>query len=99
LLESAYRRCLVVELEQRGHTVVAEATLDIEYKGHRIPAGYRLDLLVDNTVIVEIKAIERTLPVHLAQLLTYMRLSNHRLGLLLNFNVPALRHGITRLVL
>jgi GxxExxY protein len=99
LLESAYRRCLVHELSLRGVGVASEVSSDLEYKGLVVPASYRLDLLVANRVVVEIKAIDRVMPVHEAQLLTYLRLSGRKSCLLLNFKVKLLRHGITRRVL
>lgn len=100
LLESAYRRCLVHELGMRDVVVASEVDLDLDYKGLVVRGAYRLDLLVANCVVVEIKAVERLLPVHRAQLLTYLRLSKVRVGLLLNFNVERLaRDGVERLVL
>jgi len=99
LLESAYRRCLVHELRLRDVPVASEVSLDLEFKGLLVPASYRLDLLVDNRVIVEVKAVDKTTPIHEAQLLTYLRLSGRKAGLLLNFNVKLLKEGITRRVL
>jgi len=99
LLESAYRRCLVHELRLREVPVASEVSLDLEYKGLLVPASYRLDLLVANLVIVEIKAVDRLNPIHEAQLLTYLRLSGRRAGLLLNFKVKLLKDGIKRRVL
>ena len=99
LLESGYRVCLCRELTLRGIEFKTEVALPVTYKGARLDAGYRIDLLVADTVIVELKAIEKTLPVHEAQLLTYMKLSGKRVGLLINFNVPLLKQGITRRVL
>lgn len=99
LLESAYRHCLVHELRLRGLTAAAEVPIDLEYKGLRVPASYRLDLLVADRVVVEVKAVDQVTPVHEAQLLTYLRLSGHKAGLLLNFKVKLLRDGITRRVL
>lgn len=98
LLESTYEACLVYELNERGVQVERQKSLPIAYRGVRIDCGYRIDLLVGNEVIVELKAIERILPVHEAQLLTYLRLSGHHVGLLLNFNVPLMRDGIRRMV-
>ena len=98
LLESVYRQCLSIELQQRGLRCASEIPLPIIYSGHRIEAAYRLDLLVEDVVIVEVKAIEHILPVHKAQLLSYLRLTDKRLGLLLNFHVPRMRDGIYRVV-
>lgn len=99
LLESAYRRCLVHELRLREVPVASEVSLDLEYKGLLVPASYRLDLLVADRVIVEVKAVDKTTPIHEAQLLTYLRLSGRKAGLLLNFKVKLLKDGITRRVL
>ncbi len=99
LLESAYRRCLAHELRLREIAVECEVALDLEYKGLRIPASYRVDLMVVRQVVVEVKSVQRLLPVHKAQLLTYLRLSQKKVGLLMNFNVPLLREGLERLVL
>jgi GxxExxY protein len=99
LLESAYRRCLVHELQLREVPVASEVSLDLEFKGLLVPASYRLDLLVADTVIVEVKAVDKTTPIHEAQLITYLRLSGRKAGLLLNFNVKLLKDGITRRVL
>lgn len=99
LLESAYRRCLVHELRLRDVPVLSEVSIDLEYKGLLVPASYRLDLLVADRVIVEVKAVDRVTPIHEAQLLTYLRLSSRKSGLLLNFKVKLLKEGITRRVL
>ena len=99
LLESAYRRCLVHELGLRGLSVQTEVSLGIDYKGIRLASGYRLDIVVENKVVVEVKAVDALAPIHQAQLLTYLRLGGYQLGLLVNFNVPVLREGIKRLVL
>lgn len=98
LLESAYEDCLAVELELRGLRFERQKPLSIEYKGRRVAADFRIDLVVERQVIVELKAVEKLLPVHAAQLLTYLRLSNTRYGLLINFNVPVLRDGLKRMV-
>jgi GxxExxY protein len=98
LLESVYRTCLVHDLLTAGQVVVAEQNVPIYYDGLRLDGGYRLDLLVNNKVIVETKAVERLLPVHYAQLLSYLRLTDKRLGLLINFNVPCLVDGLKRIV-
>jgi GxxExxY protein len=99
LLESAYRTCLVHELRLRDVIALPEVCLDLEYKGLIVPASYRLDLLVADRVVVETKAVEKVTPLHEAQLLTYMRLSGRRTGLILNFKVRMLKDGITRRVL
>jgi GxxExxY protein len=99
LLESAYQECLCRELSLRRIPFVRQLTLPAEYKGVRLDCSYRVDVLVDSAVVVEIKAVAAIEPVHKAQLLTYMRLGRWRIGLLMNFNVPALRDGIRRLVL
>ena len=99
LLESAYEECLCHELNLRKISFRRQVDLPVEYKAVKLDCGYRMDLVVENAVVVEVKAIERLLPVHDAQLLTYLRLSAHRVGLLLNFNVNVLRTGIVRKVL
>ena len=99
LLESAYRECLYHEIGLRHTLVERELALPVKYKGAKLDCGYRLDLLVAKLVVVEIKAVEALLPIHEAQLLTYLRLGGWKAGLLLNFNVPVLKHGIRRLVL
>ena len=99
LLESAYAECLCRELALREITFVREMHLPVRYKGMLLECGYRIDLVVAGTVVVEIKAIENILPVHEAQLLTYMRLGGWKIGLLINFNVPLLKRGIRRRVL
>jgi GxxExxY protein len=99
LLESAYQTCMRHELALRGIPFSHEFALPVEYKGIRLDCGYRLDLLVVNAVVVEIKSVEKLAPVHEAQLLTYLRLGGWPLGLLLNFNVKVLKDGIRRRVL
>ncbi|MBP6656110.1 MAG: GxxExxY protein [Propionivibrio sp.] len=99
LLESAYQECLCVELGSRNLRFVSQLELPVEYKGYRVDVGYRLDLIVENRIVLELKAVERLLPVHEAQLLTYLRLGCFRTGLLLNFNVPVLKDGIRRMKL
>ncbi len=96
LLESAYEACLKYELEKRGLKVSSQVELPVIYDGMKIDLGYRLDLLVEDSVIVELKAVNKTTPVHEAQLLSYLKLSKKRLGLLINFNVTRLKDGITR---
>jgi len=98
LLESVYRECLVYELQKRGLRVEVEVRVPIVYDGVPLKSALRLDLLVDSEVIVELKSIEDVLAVHRAQLLSYLKLTNKRLGLLLNFNVPLIKNGIYRLV-
>ncbi len=93
LLESAYEACLYRELCLRKLKCERQRAVPLEYKGEAVEAAFRLDLVVEDRIIVEVKAIEALLPVHLAQLLTYLRLSDLRLGLLLNFSVPVLSHG------
>jgi len=99
LLESVYETCLVHELQTRGLSVSRQVPLPICYKGVKLDGGLRLDLLVAEMVVVELKAVEQMLPVHEAQVLTYLRLTGHRVGLLINFNVPLLKDGIKRIVL
>lgn len=99
LLESAYRECLCWELNHRGLTIEREMALPLVYKGVHVDAGYRLDLIVETRVLVELKAVERLAPVHTAQVLTYLKLTGLRVGLLMNFNADVLRDGIVRLVL
>ena len=98
LLESAYQACMIHELAQRHIPIERNKPLYVNYKGTPIDAAYRLDILVDAQVVVEIKSVERLDPVHTAQVLTYLRLSGCNVGLLINFNVTLLRHGIRRLV-
>ncbi|WP_298683194.1 GxxExxY protein [uncultured Methanomethylovorans sp.] len=96
LLESAYEACLKYELEKRGFKALSQVELPVIYDGTKIGVGYRLDLLVEDTIIVELKAVNNITPVHEAQLLSYLKLSGKRLGLLINFNVLMLKDGITR---
>ncbi|MEN9562076.1 MAG: hypothetical protein RIR73_320 [Chloroflexota bacterium] len=93
LLESAYRECLRYELLQRGYEAFQEVTLPLTYKGVELDCGYRLDLLVNDAVIVEIKSVDSLAPIHEAQLLSYLKISGGKIGLLLNFNVKMLKHG------
>lgn len=97
MLESAYEACLAYELGRRDAAVQSQVMLPIHYDGQQIDAGYRIDLLVNNLVIVELKVVERMLPVHKAQLLSYLRMSNRKLGLLINFNQVHLKDGIKRI--
>lgn len=99
LLEHVYEACIEHELTKRGLRVARQLELPVIYDGLRLEVGFRIDLLVEGSVIVELKAVEFVLPVHTAQMLTYLRLSGHRMGLLINFNVPAIKQGIHRLVL
>jgi GxxExxY protein len=99
LLESAYEECLCFELKERRLAFRRQVDLPIVYKGIKLECGYRLDLVVEQRVLLELKCVERVLPIHEAQLLTYLRLSGVRLGLLINFNVPVLKHGIVRRIL
>ena len=98
LLESAYRACLAHELEMRRLDVIQEKPLPIQYKGAEISVGYRIDLLLNQKVIVELKAVEKLLPIHTAQVLSYLKLSGCKLGFLINFNVLHLKDGIKRVV-
>jgi|SRR5688572_28374672 len=98
LFESTYRLCLRHELQGRGLRVQQEVSIPVVYGDFRIENGYRVDLLVEDLVLVEIKSVAKLLPLHQAQLLAYLKLSNRPAGLLINFNVPHLRDGITRMV-
>ena len=98
LLESAYEACLVYELSERRLKVDRQRLLPVSYRGIRIDCGYRIDLLVEDQVIVELKAVEQVLPIHEAQLLSYVKLSGCKVGLLINFKVKLLKEGIRRLV-
>lgn len=93
LLESAYRECLRYELLQRGFEALQEVSLPLKYKDIELDCGYRLDLLVNDAVIVEIKSVENLAPIHDAQILSYLKISGGKVGLLLNFNVKMLKHG------
>lgn len=98
LLESAYEACLTFELAQRGLKVEQQKPLPVVYREAKLDCGYRLDLLVEEAVIVEVKAVDRLMPIHQAQLLSYLKLSGFKVGLLFNFNVKVLKDGIRRLV-
>jgi GxxExxY protein len=98
LLESTYEIAICYELSRMGISFERQREMPVDYKGTRLDCGYRIDLLVANEVLVELKAIEGLQPIHEAQLLTYLKLANKRLGLLINFNVRLLKHGIKRLV-
>ena len=97
LLESVYEKCLAHAIRRRGMIVERQIVLPIEFEGLRVSSGLRLDILVNDCVVVEVKAAEAILPVHKAQLMTYLKLSGYRLGLLINFNVPIIKNGITRI--
>ncbi len=98
LLESAYHTCLHYELTKSGLSVEKEKPMPLIYEEVKLDCGYRVDLLVENKLIVEIKAVEAVHPVHKAQLLTYLKLSGCKLGLLINFNVPLLKDGVHRVI-
>jgi GxxExxY protein len=98
LLESGYQQCLAYELRKRGLQVNTEVLLPIVYDGQQIDAGYRIDMLVEGCVIIENKAVDQMLPIHQAQLLTYLKLRDCRLGFLLNWNVRLMKDGIKRMV-
>jgi GxxExxY protein len=98
LLESAYEECLCRELEQGGLGFTRQAPVVVLYKGLRLDCAYRLDLLIEDELVVEIKAVDKLAPIHEAQLLTYLRLSGLRVGLLMNFNTTRLKDGLRRMV-
>lgn len=98
LLESTYRACLVREFQLSGISAKTEVAVPVTYKGHPIDCGYRADVIVKDEILLELKAVERLLPIHEAQVLTYLKLCDIRVGLLLNFNTEVLRHGLRRLV-
>jgi GxxExxY protein len=98
LLESAYEECLCHELTLKDISVERQKPLSLEYKGTKLDCGYRLDIVIENKLILELKSCEKVEPIHKAQLLTYLKLSGLHLGLLLNFNVPVMRDGIIRIV-
>jgi GxxExxY protein len=99
LLESTYERCLSFELISAGIRHSTQKELPIEYKGVKLDCGYRTDMIIENDIILEIKSVDRIMPIHEAQLLTYMKLSGIKIGLLMNFNVCRLKDGIKRFVL
>jgi GxxExxY protein len=98
LLESAYQECICYELSQIGLSFTREVALPLNYKGLKLDCSYRIDLLVEDSVLVELKSVEQLIPIHSAQLLTYLRASHKQIGLLINFNVPVLKDGIKRMV-
>lgn len=99
LLESVYEECLAIELEDRGLGVQRQVPVPVSFKGRQIDLAYRMDMLVNDLVVLELKAIEKLMPVHEVQLMTYMRLANKKTGLLINFHTPYLRDSIVRRVL
>src|SRR5579859_3206758 len=99
LLESSYQACLAYELAQRGVPFQRERGLHVRYKGVDVECGYRLDFLIGEEVVVEVKSVEALAPIHTAQILTYLKLGGWKLGYLLNFNVPLMKHGIKRVIL
>ena len=98
LLESAYEECLSHELSIQGVSFEKQKPLSVDYKGKKLDCGYRLDMVVENAVVLELKSCEKIEPIHKAQLLTYLKLSELNIGLILNFNVPLMRDGIVRIV-
>lgn len=98
LLESAYQECLYFELKSKGLNLIMEKPMPIIYKDIKLDHGYRIDLLVENKVVIEIKTVESFTDVHTAQVLTYLKLRNYKLGLLLNFHVASLKNGIKRII-
>jgi GxxExxY protein len=96
LLESCYERCLLIELQARGLACRPQVELPVVYKEHAVDCAYRIDMIVDDVVLLEIKSVESILPIHEAQMLTYLKLSGIRVGLLMNFNVEVLKEGIRR---
>lgn len=99
MLESSYEECLEYELKKKGIDVKRQVPVPVVYKDIKLNCGYRLDLLVEEKVIIEIKSVDKLIPIHQSQLLTYMRFSNVKLGLLINFNVRFLKDGLNRLIL
>lgn len=99
LLESTYEMCLCYELEKAGIVFERQKELPVNYKGITLNCGYRIDILVEKQIIIELKSVEALLPVHTAQIMTYMKLSNHSLGLLINFNTTNLQNGIKRYII
>jgi GxxExxY protein len=98
LLESTYEACLAYELRERGLRVEQQKALPVKYRDVQLDAGYRIDLLVENCVVVELKAVDKIEPIHKAQVLSYLKLSGYPIGLLINFNVTLLKRGVNRLV-
>jgi len=98
LLESVYQQCLAYDLEKASHVVACEVPLPVMYKEVKIDLGFRVDMMVDNVIIIENKTVEKLLPIHQAQLLTYLKLTKLQLGFLLNWNVTLMKDGIKRMV-
>ena len=98
LLESVYEACLCVELTRRGISFEVQAPVPLVYEGVNIDAGLRLDLLVEKSIVLELKSVDKLLPIHHSQLLTYLKLTNLRLGLLINFNVNMFKEGVKRII-
>ncbi len=98
LLESAYEECLCFELSQNGLSFERQVSLPVTYKGVELDCGYRMDIVVEDLVIIEVKAVEKLIPIHDAQLLSYLKLYEKKVGLLLNFHVPVLKKGLKRVV-
>ena len=99
LLENAYELCLIHELKKRGLKVDRQISVPLVFDGEEIDTAFRIDLLVENQLIVELKAVEKNIPLYEAQVITYLKVTNRRLGLLINFNVPLIKDGIKRIVL
>ena len=98
LLESAYEECLCYELSKHKYSFKRQVELPVTYKEIKLDCGYRIDLVVEDRIILELKSVDRIMPIHEAQLLTYLKLCNSPVGLLINFNVPVVTHGIKRIV-
>jgi GxxExxY protein len=98
LLESVYEQCLVCELISRNLDVRSQVALPVVYRDIRVDAGFRMDIFVNGSIIIEVKAVEKALPIHEAQLLTYLKLSGRRIGFLINFNVILIKYGIKRMI-
>ena len=98
LLESVYQKCLTYELDKAGLNVKCEVLLPVQYEEIRIDAGLRADMIVENSVIIENKTVDKIAPIHEGQILTYLKITNHKLGFLLNWNVPLMKDGIRRVV-
>jgi len=99
LLESAYEECLLYELKSCGLKTLKQFPMPLVYKEKKLDIGYRIDLLVEDKVIIEVKSVDALNPIHLAQVMTYLKLSGCRIGLLINFNVPFLKEGLRRIIL
>ena len=99
LLETAYEMCLVLEMRKRGLKVERQVAIPLVYEGETVEAAFRIDLLIEDQLVVELKAVEKLLPLHEAQTMTYLKITNRRLGLLINFNVPLIKDGIKRVIL